>query len=166
MGFSYGYNRTENVDDYHTGRELIMMLIDIVSRGGNLLLDIGPTGDGRIPVVMEERLLQMGELAEAQRRGHLRHAAVAASAAVEQGQSRNSKQKEFMADYKINNMVDTPPGGLRPRGRVLHREERRGVCDPAAAAGEGGRDRRHGSAQARPGDAPRRRPAPECHQVR
>jgi alpha-L-fucosidase len=31
-----------------------------VSRGGNLLLDIGPAADGTIPVVMEERLTQIG----------------------------------------------------------------------------------------------------------
>jgi alpha-L-fucosidase len=60
MGFSYGYNRAERLQDYHTGRELVIMLVDLVSRGGNLLLDIGPNADGEIPVVMEERLTQMG----------------------------------------------------------------------------------------------------------
>jgi len=60
MGFSYGYNRAERLDNYHTGRELVIMLVDIVSRGGNLLLDIGPTSDGTIPVIMEERLNQIG----------------------------------------------------------------------------------------------------------
>ena len=38
-----------------------MILVDTVSRGGNLLLDIGPQADGTIPVVMEERLTQMGD---------------------------------------------------------------------------------------------------------
>jgi alpha-L-fucosidase len=61
MGFSYGYNRAERVEHYHTGRELVMILVDLVSRGGNLLLDIGPTADGTIPVIMEERLLQIGD---------------------------------------------------------------------------------------------------------
>ena len=61
MGFSYGYNRAERLEHYHTGRELVIMLVDLVSRGGNLLLDIGPDGDGNIPVVMEERLLQIGD---------------------------------------------------------------------------------------------------------
>ncbi len=61
MGFSYGYNRAERLEHYHTGRELVIMLVDLVSRGGNLLLDIGPRADGHIPVVMEERLLQIGE---------------------------------------------------------------------------------------------------------
>lgn len=60
MGFSYGYNRAERVEDYHTGPQLVTMLVDLVSRGGNLLLDIGPNGDGTIPVVMEQRLLEIG----------------------------------------------------------------------------------------------------------
>jgi alpha-L-fucosidase len=60
MGFSYGYNRAENIDHYHSSRELVLMLADIVSRGGNLLLNIGPQADGLIPVIMQERLLDMG----------------------------------------------------------------------------------------------------------
>jgi alpha-L-fucosidase len=60
MGFSYGYNRAEQIGHYRTDREMILMLVDLVSRGGNLLLDIGPTADGRIPVIMQERLMQIG----------------------------------------------------------------------------------------------------------
>jgi alpha-L-fucosidase len=60
MGVSYGYNRAEDLSIYHTGRELVFILVDTVSRGGNLLLDIGPRADGTIPVVMEERLTEMG----------------------------------------------------------------------------------------------------------
>jgi alpha-L-fucosidase len=61
MGHSYGYNRAESIDDYKPARELILTLIDLVSRGGNFLLDIGPTGDGRIPVIMQQRLLEIGD---------------------------------------------------------------------------------------------------------
>jgi alpha-L-fucosidase len=61
MGYSYGYNRAELLQHYHTGRELVIMLVDLVSRGGNFLLDIGPDADGNIPVIMEERLIQIGD---------------------------------------------------------------------------------------------------------
>lgn len=61
MGFSYGYNRAERLEHYKSAQELILMLADLVSRGGNLCLDIGPKADGSIPVIMEERLLQIGE---------------------------------------------------------------------------------------------------------
>jgi alpha-L-fucosidase len=61
MAHSFGYSRTENLDDYNSAQELVYMFIDIVSRGGNFLLDIGPTADGRIPVIMQERLLQIGD---------------------------------------------------------------------------------------------------------
>lgn len=61
IGKSFGYNRQETYDDYNSTQLLILMLCDIVSRGGNFLLDIGPTADGRIPVIMEDRLIHIGE---------------------------------------------------------------------------------------------------------
>ncbi|HEX2970787.1 MAG TPA: alpha-L-fucosidase, partial [Tepidisphaeraceae bacterium] len=61
MAHSFGYSRTEQLHDYRTGQELVWMLADLVSRGGNLLLDIGPTADGRIPVIMQDRLHEIGQ---------------------------------------------------------------------------------------------------------
>ena len=61
MGESFGYNRNENLADYQSGKALIHELIDVVSRGGNFLLNIGPTADGRIPVIMQQRLQEIGD---------------------------------------------------------------------------------------------------------
>jgi alpha-L-fucosidase len=61
VGGSYGFNRAENLDDYSTSAELIYELIGIVSNGGNLLLNVGPTADGRIPVIMQQRLIDIGD---------------------------------------------------------------------------------------------------------
>jgi alpha-L-fucosidase len=61
IGRSFGYNRNEDVEDYLPARALVHLLIDTVSRGGNLNLNVGPTADGRIPVIMQERLLEIGE---------------------------------------------------------------------------------------------------------
>ena len=61
MGYSYGYNREEDAWDYNSAQSLVLQLIDKVSRGGNFLLDIGPDEHGKIPPIMQERLLQMGE---------------------------------------------------------------------------------------------------------
>ncbi|MDP6522624.1 MAG: alpha-L-fucosidase [Kiritimatiellia bacterium] len=61
MGRSYGYNRNENATDYRSVKSLIGLLTSCAMNGGNLLLDIGPTGDGRIPVIMQDRLLEMGK---------------------------------------------------------------------------------------------------------
>ena len=61
MGYSYGYNREEDAWDYNSAQSLIIALIDKVSRGGNFLLDIGPDEHGKIPPIMQERLLQMGD---------------------------------------------------------------------------------------------------------
>jgi len=64
IGKSFGFNRIETCDDYLPARELIRLLCSLVSKGGNLLLNIGPAADGTIPVIMEERLLQIGRWLE------------------------------------------------------------------------------------------------------
>ncbi|HEU4634042.1 MAG TPA: alpha-L-fucosidase [Flavisolibacter sp.] len=61
MGFSYGYNRAEDAWDYNSTQSLVLQLVDKVSRGGNFLLDIGPDEHGKIPPIMQERLLQIGD---------------------------------------------------------------------------------------------------------
>ncbi len=61
MGFSYGYNREEDAWDYNSAQSLVLQLIDKVSSGGNFLLDIGPDEHGKIPPIMQERLLQIGD---------------------------------------------------------------------------------------------------------
>lgn len=61
IGSSFGFNKFETLEDYLSADELINMLVDLVSNGSNLLLNIGSTADGRIPVIMEERLRQIGK---------------------------------------------------------------------------------------------------------
>jgi alpha-L-fucosidase len=61
IGTSFGFNRTEGLSDYSTAEELIKILVSTVSAGGNLLLDIGPDADGTIPVIMQQRLLEIGK---------------------------------------------------------------------------------------------------------
>ena len=61
IGGSFGFNRFETPEDYMSSKELVHMLIDLVSRGSNFLLNIGPTADGRIPVIMQQKLLDIGD---------------------------------------------------------------------------------------------------------
>jgi alpha-L-fucosidase len=61
IGESFGYNRNETLNEYNTAQELILLLIDVVSNGGNLLLNVGPTADGRIPIFKQERLIEIGK---------------------------------------------------------------------------------------------------------
>jgi alpha-L-fucosidase len=61
LGFSFGYNQNETTEHMLSVEELIHSFVDIVSKNGNLLLNVGPMADGTIPDLQRERLLGLGE---------------------------------------------------------------------------------------------------------
>jgi len=60
FGHSFGYNRNETDEQLLSERELIHMFADVVSKNGNLLLNIGPIADGTIPQNQRQRLESLG----------------------------------------------------------------------------------------------------------
>ncbi|KAK4008274.1 hypothetical protein OUZ56_013419 [Daphnia magna] len=58
---SWGYRRNARLSDFLSTHELIKELASTVSCGGNMLLNVGPTHDGIIAPIFEERLRQMGD---------------------------------------------------------------------------------------------------------
>ena len=60
LGRSFDYNRAEGEAETIAPDELIYLLVDIVSKNGNLLLDVGPEADGTVPTVQMKRLQALG----------------------------------------------------------------------------------------------------------
>lgn len=60
MGHSFGYNQFEDEKQTISSGDLIRLLVDIVSKNGNLLINVGPKADGTIPDIQLERLKEMG----------------------------------------------------------------------------------------------------------
>ena len=60
MGRGFGYNQNETEADYESPEGLIHMLVDVVSKNGNLLLNVGPMADGTVPAPQVARLQAIG----------------------------------------------------------------------------------------------------------
>lgn len=58
--FSYGYNRATPTASYMNASTIITSLLDIVSKNGNFLLDVGPTANGSIISIEAANLREAG----------------------------------------------------------------------------------------------------------
>ncbi|MCY4562785.1 MAG: alpha-L-fucosidase [Flavobacteriaceae bacterium] len=111
MGFSFGYNQNEDASDYNSTRALLLLLVDIVSNGGNLLLDIGPDGRGKIPPIMQQRLLEMGEWLKVN--GDAIYGTRKWKRAVQwsEGDQELDKSTHYLGgDYILKQTIDPPKG--------------------------------------------------------
>ena len=58
MGESWSF---KPYDNYKSTREIIHMLVDVVAKGGNLLLNVGPMANGQLPPPAVRRMNEIGE---------------------------------------------------------------------------------------------------------
>ncbi|MCK6447462.1 MAG: alpha-L-fucosidase [Planctomycetes bacterium] len=59
MNGHWGFNRADK--DFKSTKELVRNLIDIASKGGNYLLNVGPRADGTFPPESVQRLAEIGK---------------------------------------------------------------------------------------------------------
>ena len=62
MNTSFGFNRNDH--NWVAPGVIVTRLVDIVSKGGNYLLNVGPTPEGLIPQPCIDRLMEVGEWLE------------------------------------------------------------------------------------------------------
>ncbi|KAJ6219112.1 hypothetical protein RDWZM_004924 [Blomia tropicalis] len=59
--YSWGYRREMTINDVKTIHDLIYELAKTLAYGGNILINVGPTMEGTITPIFQERLLQLGD---------------------------------------------------------------------------------------------------------
>ena len=60
IGHSFGHNRAEGVEHHMTSSEIIDLYTEVLAKGGNLLLSVGPAADGTIPDLQATPLRRAG----------------------------------------------------------------------------------------------------------
>ncbi len=137
MGHSYGYNRNEDLAEYRSGKELVWMLADLVSRGGNLLLNVGPTADGRIPTIQEERLRQIGAWLKVNREAIYGSKPFARTCQWTEGTVPEGNFKQYMSGYDIVKVVGAKPIDGIAQATFLYDQAWCPVRDLTDLAGQG-----------------------------
>jgi alpha-L-fucosidase len=60
LGYSFGYNRMERAEHMLSVDQLVDFFVDVVSKNGNVLLNIGPRADGSVSKLQADRVLGLG----------------------------------------------------------------------------------------------------------
>lgn len=122
MAHSFGYSRTERFEDYNSSETLVLMLIDIVSRGGNFLLDIGPTADGRIPPLMEERLADIGDWLEVNGEAIFGTTTHHKTCQWSDGLEPEFKEGTYSVQYDVDKLLQHPDEGIARKEALFTRQ--------------------------------------------
>ncbi len=61
IGYSFGYNQLEGAASYLSADKAVRLFVDIVSKNGNFLLNVGPMADGTIPELQRQCLTGLGD---------------------------------------------------------------------------------------------------------
>ncbi len=61
LGLSFGFNRDESSDHALDAPALVRLLADVVSKNGNLLINVGPRADGSVPELQRTALEGLGD---------------------------------------------------------------------------------------------------------
>ena len=61
LGWSFGYNQLESPNETLDAMSLARHWVDVVSKGGRLLLNVGPTAEGVIPELQQQSLRGFGD---------------------------------------------------------------------------------------------------------
>ncbi|WP_122938935.1 alpha-L-fucosidase [Brachybacterium sp. EE-P12] len=70
VGLSFGYNQVEDAAQYMTGAQAVRHVVDAVSKGGRVLLNVGPRADGSLHELQVAALESLGEFM-AEHKAHL-----------------------------------------------------------------------------------------------
>ncbi|MGO2824199.1 MAG: alpha-L-fucosidase, partial [Brachybacterium alimentarium] len=70
IGLSFGYNQVEDASQYMSGAQAVRHVVDAVSKGGRVLLNVGPRADGTLPELQVKALEALGEFM-AEHKAHL-----------------------------------------------------------------------------------------------
>lgn len=60
LGLSFGYNQVEDERQSLSGTDLVRLFVDVVSKNGNLLINVGPRSDGSLPDLQLAALRELG----------------------------------------------------------------------------------------------------------
>ncbi|MBP5516299.1 MAG: alpha-L-fucosidase [Bacteroidales bacterium] len=114
MGNSWSY---VDSDDYKSTNELIHTLVDVVAKGGNFLLNVGPNADGEIPEPCLQRMEEIGDWLK--NNGYAIYGTRPLAPYVD-GRVRYTQSKDGVHHYIIYLLDDgeTPPSKIEVDGIV------------------------------------------------